>query len=607
MYNASVFHLWALLIFHAFFSPGTGLISNRCYTHEMKMPSSSSGDMTSSEHLRIGYASDIEGHWDYFLEYVSRSNVLDWEPLPSGLSGDNAEPNGIYNFHRLILRPNTYFIYGGDSVDKGPGDIRFTRALVDLKKRYPERVHLLVGNRDLNKLRFQTELGDFEMSLPVEEIQKPFWDRNAMAYTDFLEKMSNGRPRPIQGMNTKVNKLKWMLEHTLGCPDTFEFRRDEIGILRQIYGQYPVDCDRVGFHGTVLDEIKLDPDITVTDEQVVQSFEYEINHHMGSLRQYLKHACIAAIVGNTIFVHGAIDMLTMKYVPSLESKFELPSKIPPSMLTLNTASEEEGTIVENVYEWVDSLNNYLQHGLRDFEARPNWDIKRMSRGGEALLAIQNRPSMWGRSVVCNSYGDGGVIATSNSKTEQMRALQSSLSDSNPLLFEGTASNAFDPKPAKWLLDQGIRRIVVGHKPTGDSPSVLSAAYTGVEVVSADTSYSHRKELGILPCTFGTCRGDAISLVEIVGAEHSNWLEITGSLACGSIYSNIFPLLTGNKNDIGVNHDAGDENLGKMLPGGWWVKAATSPEQYHLCRGTGRFVEYQTRSASQIMAQLNPHT
>jgi hypothetical protein len=34
--------------------------------------------------------------------------------------------------------------------------------------------------------------------------------------------------------------------------------------------------------------------------------------------------------------------------------------------------------------------------------------------------------------------------------------------------------------------------VVGHKPSGDSPAVLSGVYTGVEVISADTSYADAK-------------------------------------------------------------------------------------------------------------------
>ena len=77
-----------------------------------------------------------------------------------------------------------------------------------------------------------------------------------------------------------------MLEHTLGCPDTFEFRREEVGILRQIYGCYPVDYTiRNDVDATDLSaESEGVGTIEVTDEQVVESFEYEINHPEGSLR-----------------------------------------------------------------------------------------------------------------------------------------------------------------------------------------------------------------------------------------------------------------------------------------------------------------------------------
>jgi len=50
------------------------------------------------------------------------------------------------------------FIYGGDSQDKGPGDIRFVTMLLKLKEQFGERVIFIIGNRDVNKLRLRTEL-----------------------------------------------------------------------------------------------------------------------------------------------------------------------------------------------------------------------------------------------------------------------------------------------------------------------------------------------------------------------------------------------------------------------------------------------------------------
>ncbi len=69
-----------------------------------EMDGSKDSDNSKSEVFRLGYVSDVEGHWNYFLDYVRRSNVLDWEDVRS---------DEEVKFRQLILRPNTYFVYGG--------------------------------------------------------------------------------------------------------------------------------------------------------------------------------------------------------------------------------------------------------------------------------------------------------------------------------------------------------------------------------------------------------------------------------------------------------------------------------------------------------------
>jgi len=579
--------------------------NNRTQRHRT-LQSLIENNMPDDNNFRIGYVADVEGHWDYFLEYVQRSNVLYWEEHEghnTNISTTTTNNYGI-TFQRLKLRPNTHFVYGGDSVDKGPGDIRLCRALVDLKKQYPDHVHLLVGNRDLNKIRFSSELSDDDMERPIEDIKRPFWDSNAKSYKEHLEEVKQTHAATksdctLDDLNTKTERLRWMLKHTLGCPDTFEFRREEIAYLDKIYGSYPPTCETHESSPvpTVLHRTNdVDVDTTkVTDEDVVESFNYEINHSEGSLRQYLHHASIASIIGNTIFVHGAIDRLTMRFVPSKYSKFDLPTSPPPSFAE-PSIDIADGMMIDDVHEWVQSLNEYLHDGLKDFESRPHWNEERTSRGGEALLAIQNRPSMWGRSVVCNSYADGGVVATDDAEEQRKQALRVAEEELNPLAFEGVASNVFDQAPADWLLAHGIKRIVVGHKPTGDCPAVLSSAYTGVEVCSVDTSFARRRDIstGEKSNRFGVNRGDAIALVEIAGSDcNYNRLEISGTLADGTEYSNTHP-------HIGINEDAitGDSILGKKTVDGWWVKASVS-DSYHLCRGKGRTVEYDTRSEEDV--------
>jgi hypothetical protein len=47
------------------------------------------------------------------------------------------------------------------AADKGPGDIRLGRVLVQLKRTYPDRVFLIIGNRDLNKIKLTAEIDPY--------------------------------------------------------------------------------------------------------------------------------------------------------------------------------------------------------------------------------------------------------------------------------------------------------------------------------------------------------------------------------------------------------------------------------------------------------------
>lgn len=524
---------------------------------EEKLPSSS----PSSFPFRLGYVTDVEGNLEYFKKFVQRSTVLDLGTADG--DGDSDSDSNIKSLS-LHLRDGCYFVYGGDAIDKGPGDIRLCRALVSLKRRYPDRVFLLVGNRDLNKLRFTAELStDDVLERSIDEIPPPHWDPNAPTLRQYLEDIA-GPNETVEQINTRVNRLHYLLKHTLGCPKTFEFRRQELEILQL--------GDSRQQHGK-----------TITDDQVVNSFVDEADR--GSLREYLDHAQVAAAIGNTLFVHGCVDASTIRFVPSRQSKFENPPSKP-----------EAGMMCENFSDWVDELNAYLRDGLEDYERRPHWDKARTTRGGETLMALQNRPAMWGRTVVSNCYGDGGCITTHHAAAHRNNPRRLEEEETNPLVFENVSSDPCDQQVADWLLRHGVRRVVVGHKPTGDCPAVLSASYTGVEIVSADTSFSDTSA--------EDNRGEAVAVVEISGRDiDHNHLTLLGSFKTGESYDCQFPTLVGtNTSNVSLSLKAkgvleekdhvGDSMLGRRLDdGGWWVKASTSTH-YQLCRGQGRRVEYK---------------
>ena len=202
---------------------------------------------------KICYVTDVEGDYDHFMKIIKNSEGLYFEK------------------EELKLREDFCFIHGGDLFDRGNGDIRLSRMLVELKRKYGDRVILLLGNRDINKMRFTSEL---DMDIPKEKAFNAFWDPSAPNLVEYLER------NKLE--DSKLNRLKFILTHTLGCPRTFEYRREELSILNN----------------------KQDID----DQQVLQNFIDSVEEDEGIYTQYLKVGQLACILGNTLFVHGAADI-----------------------------------------------------------------------------------------------------------------------------------------------------------------------------------------------------------------------------------------------------------------------------------------------------------
>ena len=194
----------------------------------------------------------------YFEALIGRSEVVQRDP-----EGD------------LTLCDGGWLVFGGDACDRGPGDIRITKALCSLKRRYPDRVILLQGNRDALKLRFGSELDPTEAPGAGDKHWKD-------KYSDYLDK-SKLAPGRISG-------CKWIL-YTMGCEgwstDTFSARRDELGLLG-----LPND-----------------------DDSVVESM-YESVNPSGSdpwMLEYLRLSEVVATVGDCLFVHAGIVFILIYY------------------------------------------------------------------------------------------------------------------------------------------------------------------------------------------------------------------------------------------------------------------------------------------------------
>src|ERR1700691_4297257 len=90
--------------------------------------------------MEIAYLTDVEGQWEKVDTFCAGN------PLVT-LEGDD-----------LVLATGVTFVFGGDAVDRGPHGRRTVACLSRAKRRYGDRVVLLAGNRDINKIRLAREL-----------------------------------------------------------------------------------------------------------------------------------------------------------------------------------------------------------------------------------------------------------------------------------------------------------------------------------------------------------------------------------------------------------------------------------------------------------------
>ena len=433
----------------------------------------------------ISFVTDIEGDLAYFERFVAASLVITFDD------------SGALDFET----PDGRFVFGGDLFDRGPGDMRLSRLLCDFYDRYPDRVVLLAGNRDINKMRFSSELGTAD-SAPGDAFSA-WWDPRAPTLAQYLqtEELSD----------SPLIRLQWALHHTLGCPKTFEYRRQELSILHA----------------------KDD----VSDALVLQSFVDGVTREDGFYYEYLKRAQLVARIGDSLFIHGAADSRGLGFVPSVEMRF-----------IRNPIEDVVGKEFANLDEWVGNLNEFLRECIRDWRGDLRWrqDGK---RGGDALMAYQNKISMHNRTVCVHSYVDGMNMPSPH-------AYQGGEHRSG---FE-LRSNPLDDQAVSYLMKGEIRRVFVGHTPSGSAAAILKTA--NLEFCSADTNYGGRSD------------GDWVEI--IVPAVNEAATRVRGKCEGGE-YDCLLELPVGKQ----IHLDDGEP---------FWVKLQFKSGEYLVSRGAGRHVE-----------------
>ena len=297
-----------------------------------------------------GYLTDVEGNLDYFQRYVDLSEILGWE--------DDAAKSKL-----RFKREDAMFVFGGDSQDKGPGDIRFTKLLLALKAEYPGRVEFIIGNRDANKLRLASELQEecIKDAAVLTDSSFPYWDAAEKRVTPqmFLDKnqVDNGGRE-----NTAANRLRYILKHTMGADGAFERRREELSIIR--------NCGKED----------------VSDEDVVESYRNEVDpakEEGNFMLKYLQQGKLAYVFGEHLFVHGAVSETNVGTVPGSTER------------------------IERVEKWVDALNAWCQGEVAAFESDPYSGKNGRDRKGSGLMDYGVPGGNGGATVMYSNNLDEG--------------------------------------------------------------------------------------------------------------------------------------------------------------------------------------------------------
>uniref|UniRef100_A0A7S4UK99 Calcineurin-like phosphoesterase domain-containing protein n=1 Tax=Alexandrium monilatum TaxID=311494 RepID=A0A7S4UK99_9DINO len=518
--------------------------------------SAAHGQGPTSEVEEVGYITDLEG------DLATLERCLD--------SGQSVLRRGQGG--QLELASDTSaFVFGGDLFDRGPGDLRLARALLDLKARHPDRVVLLMGNRDINKMRLTAELdADYLTQGRPEAAFSAWWDPAAPKLAEYLS--SRGLP------DSRENRLRWMLKCTLGSGGAFEHRRQELRELKL-----------EGLAGAGDAE-------AVTDEEVADSFLATVEREDGEVAAYLANARIAAVFGDTLFVHGAAEERALGFVPSLATEYAAHS----AGEVVSLPGAREGLPLR---EWVEANNAFAAAAVAQWRAEPRWSLPpdpagdggpraaAGRRGGEALLAYQCRPAIAAKTVVVTCYVDGKNMPG-------RRAIHEDLKEGLP-----KCSDPLSPSAAGYLRAGGVRRVVVGHKPNGEAPAVLRSRGDdglGYEVISADTNYASRSA----PSFRGRSWCEVRVRLPAGPSSPRSQSRLRGALADGrGAYDfDLPPLGEGSE----VLAGTGDPLVGCQTADGWWVRVrldgAGEEARYLLSRGEGRGAESRVVAAADVKLQ-----
>jgi hypothetical protein len=393
---------------------------------------------------------DVEGDAAYLDRYVHQSKVLHF--TESLQRSDDEFP---YDECIDFLDENSLLVYGGDVWDRGGSDLYVIRQLLDLHKRHAGRVHFIMGNRDLNKMRILSELGCIGGEMPPHG--GVYWLKGTGRLGDPL-------------LNTSVSsspsrRLQWMLAQTMGSPDAFELRRKE---LERTSGQ------------------------EVTDDDVVASYQRSC-HPTGEMGQYLRSAHLALRLGSTLFIHGALPLTHSTLHKACKNDVNVKDFWTDFTFCMPWRTQERmNENPHSVDEWLEALEKFAQDRLSMWQDHVIQLENEPDRVQNGVWSTKGGYNYWTSNQHYEDLMQYGMGWTPDGQRNPTVVYSSWLKNGLPHRFMPNVSSEEDSMyatlTAEFFKVANLQLIVSGHQPHGDMPTPIRIGESQC-ILCCDTSYS----------------------------------------------------------------------------------------------------------------------
>lgn len=419
---------------------------------------------------------DVEGDGHYFDRFIRHSKVLGFRSFnPTYVQKDNSSSSNSnasseyfpYSKEVVFLddgdcddeRKNnnsSALVFGGDIWDKGGADLYVIRQLLSLHRRYPNRVHFIMGNRDINKLRIADELSSCITESVTENKRLPmhkgvYWLRGTGLRGD-PEKYADADGTT----ETAAERLKWMLRGTMGSPDAFELRRLELHKEQNamLNGQsaFPEQ------EHIILDSGESKERISISDDEVVKSYIQSCGPN-SLMSEYLSSAKLMIRFGPVLFMHGALPSIEGRSFPLPWLEKSLDDQIQHQTLT----------------EWIDDLNKFASDQITSWKHYCN-------------NTHQHQDNFWATNGGYNNTTPAGKMF-GNLLQYGMNTLPDR-SKNETVVYNSWMSDLMPRidlnEMVEKLFDQRFV-ILSGHQPVGDAPWPIQ--FHNGWIIPCDTSFS----------------------------------------------------------------------------------------------------------------------